>query len=76
MAMQVFLLTFIVFGLAILGLSLGWLINQRTLKGSCGGLNAIPGMEKSQCSCSNPCEKRKQKILQEAAREQQSTVAE
>ncbi|UOG92255.1 MAG: (Na+)-NQR maturation NqrM [Candidatus Thiothrix sulfatifontis] len=62
--MKIFLLTFLIFGLAIIGLALGWILNQRSLKGSCGGLAAIPGMEKSDCSCSNPCEKRKQKMAQ------------
>ncbi|SEA22672.1 hypothetical protein SAMN05660964_01167 [Thiothrix caldifontis] len=63
--MKIFLLTFLIFGLAIIGLALGWILNQRSLKGSCGGLAAIPGIEKSDCSCSNPCEKRKQKMAQE-----------
>ena len=56
--MQVFFLTFIFFGLAMLGLAVGWLFNQRALKGSCGGISALPGMENHECSCSNPCEKR------------------
>jgi Uncharacterized protein conserved in bacteria len=63
--MKIFLLTFLIFGLAIIGLALGWILNQRSLKGSCGGLAAISGIEKSDCSCSNPCEKRKQKMAQE-----------
>ena len=58
--MKIFLLTFVVFGLAVLGLAIGWLLTNRTLKGSCGGLATIPGIEKS-CSCANPCEKRKQR---------------
>ncbi len=65
--MKVFLLTFLIFLLAVLGLALGWLFSNRTLKGSCGGLSAIPGMEKSSCSCSNPCEKRKKRMAEEAA---------
>ena len=63
--MEVFLLTFLIFGLAIIGLALGWILNHRSLQGSCGGLSAIPGIAKSDCSCSNPCEKRKQKMAQE-----------
>ncbi|MGB0847876.1 MAG: (Na+)-NQR maturation NqrM [Thiolinea sp.] len=57
--MQIFFLTFIFFGLAMLGLAVGWLFNQRALKGSCGGISALPGMEGHKCSCSNPCEKRR-----------------
>jgi hypothetical protein len=60
--MKTFLLTFLIFSLAILGLALGWLFNNRVLKGSCGGLAGIPGMEKGKCSCSSPCEKRKKEM--------------
>ncbi|EIJ35467.1 (Na+)-NQR maturation NqrM [Thiothrix nivea] len=74
--MKIFLLTFLIFVLAVIGLAIGWLFSNRSLKGSCGGLSAIPGMENSNCSCSNPCEKRKQKMAQEAARAQQSDVTE
>jgi hypothetical protein len=68
------ILTFIIFVLAVLGLALGWLLNHRSLKGSCGGLSGIPGIEKSDCSCSNPCEKRKQKMAQEMALKQQNAT--
>ncbi|MBJ6609093.1 MAG: (Na+)-NQR maturation NqrM [Candidatus Thiothrix moscowensis] len=74
--MKLFLLTFCIFLLAVLGLALGWLFNNRSLKGSCGGLASIPGMEKSQCSCSNPCEKRKQKMAEEAALRERTAAAE
>lgn len=60
--MQVFFLTFIIFALAMFGLAIGWLFSQKTLKGSCGGVSALPGMEDHQCSCSAPCEKRKERM--------------
>ncbi len=64
--MQVFLMTFVVFALAVTGLALGWLMNEKkVLKGSCGGLSAIPGMGKSDCSCASPCEKRRQRMAEE-----------
>lgn len=72
--MKIFLLTFLIFLLAVLGLAIGWLFSNRSLKGSCGGLSAIPGMENTRCSCSNPCEKRKQKMAQEAASGQEAAV--
>lgn len=59
--MEVFLIAFAVFGLAFLGLALGWLLNAKVLRGSCGGLAAIPGMEGNKCSCSSPCEKRRKR---------------
>lgn len=72
--MQLFLLTFLILGLAIFGMALGVILNKRELKGSCGGLSNIPGMEKSNCSCSNPCEKRKARLQQEQEKKQQETI--
>lgn len=75
--MKVFLLTFVIFGLAMIGLALGWLLNQRTLKGSCGGLSSIPGHEDAQCACSSPCEKRKKRMAaeqSEAEKDQEKTI--
>ena len=72
--MKIFLLSFIIFALAILGLAIGWLFSNRTFKGSCGGLSAIPGIEKSECACSNPCEKRKKRMAEEAALKAQQNM--
>ncbi|WML92047.1 (Na+)-NQR maturation NqrM [Thiothrix lacustris] len=63
--MEIFLLTFLIFLLAVLGLAIGWLFNSKVLKGSCGGLSSIPGIAKSDCSCSNPCEKRRKQMLKQ-----------
>ncbi|WP_299874783.1 (Na+)-NQR maturation NqrM [uncultured Cocleimonas sp.] len=62
--MQLFLFTFLVLMLAFLGMAAGVLMNNRELKGSCGGLSNIPGV-KGDCSCANPCEKRKARMAQE-----------
>lgn len=64
--MITFLTTLIVFIIAVFALSLGWILNQKSIKGSCGGLNNISGME-SQCSCSKPCEKRLKRMEVEQA---------
>lgn len=69
--MQIFFLTFIFFGLAMLGLAVGWLFNQRALKGSCGGISSLPGMESHECSCSNPCEKRRKLMEKEQNKNEQ-----
>lgn len=61
--MMTFLTTFIIFLVAVFALSIGWILNQKSIKGSCGGLNAIPGMESS-CSCAKPCEKRLKRIAE------------
>jgi len=58
--MLVYFVTFIVIALAIAGMALGVLLSDRRLKGSCGGLNTIQGLEGS-CGCEKPCEKRQQR---------------
>ena len=47
--------TILIFSIAILGLSIGWIVNKKPLKGSCGGLNAI-GLngECKICGAKNP----------------------
>jgi len=62
--MQIFLLTFLVLLLAFFGMAMGVILNNRVLKGSCGGLSNIPGI-KSDCSCASPCEKRKAIMAQQ-----------
>ena len=59
--MTVFLLTFLILCLVAFGMSLGLILNNRELKGSCGGLGNIPGIS-GDCSCSNPCEKKKARM--------------
>lgn len=63
--MSVFLLSFLIFSLVALGMSLGVILNNKELKGSCGGLGNIPGVS-SDCSCSNPCDKKKARMEKEA----------
>ena len=49
--------TAVVFGLAIFGMSLGLLLANRRLRGSCGGLSALPGEGDSACAlCTRPSE--------------------
>ena len=64
--LSVFLASFIVLALATLGMALGVLLNNRELKGSCGGLGNVPGAESS-CRCANPCDRKKARM--QAAKE-------
>lgn len=64
--MLTFLATFAVFLLAVLGMSLGWLIKRKSIQGSCGGISAL-GMEKV-CDCPEPCDARKKRMAREARR--------
>lgn len=55
--MALFLMSFFVITLAVLGMALGVLCGRRSLKGSCGGLNSTEGFENVCESCVYPCEK-------------------
>lgn len=49
--MEIFVLTFVIFLIIILIMSLGVMLMNKNIKGSCGGLNAISGTDK--CSVCN-----------------------
>ncbi|WP_120501999.1 (Na+)-NQR maturation NqrM [Roseovarius sp. EL26] len=44
--MSTFILAFVILGLVMVGMSLGVMLMGKTIKGSCGGLNAISGADK------------------------------
>jgi hypothetical protein len=44
--MSTFLLAFALLALIMLGMSLGVILMGKTIKGSCGGLNALPGADR------------------------------
>jgi len=56
------LFSFVVFVLVVLGMGLGLILGRKSIKGSCGGLKNIPGIE-SDCggACRRPCKKRRGK---------------
>lgn len=54
MMIKVFIATFILFLVAFLGMSLGYIIKRKSIQGSCGGLSSI-GVEKV-CDCPEPCD--------------------
>ena len=57
--MTIFLITLGLFLLVALGMGVGYIFQQKTLAGSCGGLGSI-GIDKA-CNCDNPCEKRQER---------------
>lgn len=61
--MSTFILTFVILLLVVLGMAVGFLVQRKTLAGSCGGLGSM-GIEKA-CDCDNPCEKRQQRMAKE-----------
>lgn len=58
--MSVFFVTFGIFILIIFGMSIGYILNKKTIKGSCGGITAL-GMKKM-CDCEEPCDNLKDKV--------------
>jgi len=56
--MSVFLISFGLFLLAALALGLGLLLGRGAIRGSCGGLNRIPGLESACGGCDRPCPRR------------------
>ncbi|WP_413110825.1 (Na+)-NQR maturation NqrM [Thaumasiovibrio sp. DFM-14] len=55
--MVIFLTTFAVFLLVIAAMAIGYIIQKKTISGSCGGLGAV-GIDK-ECDCPEPCDRRK-----------------
>ncbi|MFZ1873716.1 (Na+)-NQR maturation NqrM [Serratia sp. D1N4] len=67
--LTVFVASFVLFLLVVIGMSLGYLFRRKTLQGSCGGITAL-GMEKV-CDCPEPCDARKKRLAKEARRREQ-----
>lgn len=60
--MNTFLISFIAFALVMLAMAVGVIINNRAIKGSCGGLNDIDGLEGACdiCEIKTQCKRRRQ----------------
>lgn len=65
--MAYFAVTFVVFALVISGMAIGYIVQKKSITGSCGGISGL-GMEKA-CDCPDPCEKRKAKMAKEEAKQ-------
>lgn len=68
--MMIFLITLGFFLVVVLAMAVGYIFQQKSLAGSCGGLASV-GIDKS-CNCDNPCEKRQERERIAALNEQQS----
>lgn len=64
--MNTFIITFGVFLAVIAAMSIGYIIQKKVVKGSCGGLGAV-GIDKV-CNCPEPCDARKKREAREAYR--------
>ncbi len=59
--MNTFILTFCIFALVMIAMAIGVIVNNRAIKGSCGGLNDIEGLEGACdiCEIKEQCKTRK-----------------
>ncbi|MUK63844.1 (Na+)-NQR maturation NqrM [Aliivibrio fischeri] len=64
--MSTFLITFFVFLAVIAAMAIGYIIQRKVVKGSCGGLGAV-GIDKV-CNCPEPCDARKKREAKAALR--------
>lgn len=51
--METFVISFVVMAIVVLAMAVGVMVHGRALKGSCGGLNAIEGLEGSCALCAD-----------------------
>lgn len=63
--MQTFIMVFALFVIVVLAMAIGYIVQRKTISGSCGGISTL-GMEKA-CDCDEPCEKRKDRMKKEEA---------
>lgn len=69
--MITFVLSFGFFVLMFAAMAVGYLVQQKAIAGSCGGLGAI-GVEKA-CDCPEPCDRRKARQAREEKRQEKIT---
>lgn len=65
--MSTFILAFVFFLIVVAAMAVGYLVQKKTISGSCGGLGAL-GVEKA-CDCPEPCDRKKARLAQQAARD-------
>ncbi|AYA65719.1 MULTISPECIES: (Na+)-NQR maturation NqrM [unclassified Alteromonas] len=65
--MSTFILAFVFFLAMVLAMAVGYLIQKKSISGSCGGLGAL-GIEKA-CDCPEPCDRKKMRLEREEARQ-------
>ena len=70
--MEVFIFTFIILIVVVAAMAIGYMVQRKTIAGSCGGLGAL-GIEKA-CDCDTPCEKRQQRLKKEQEWQQNKII--
>ncbi len=62
-AVEVFILTFVLLLIVVGAMAIGYIVQRKTMVGSCGGLDAL-GIEKA-CDCDKRCERRLERMRKE-----------
>ncbi len=70
--MEIFVLTFIIMLIVVVAMAIGYIVQRKTIAGSCGGLDAL-GIEKA-CDCEKPCEKRQERMRKEKEWQQNKII--
>lgn len=65
--MSTFILAFGFFLLMVAAMAIGFILQKKTIAGSCGGLGAI-GISKA-CDCPEPCDRKKARMEREEKRQ-------
>lgn len=65
--MSTFILTFALFILMVPVMAVGYILQKKTIAGSCGGL-AVLGISKA-CDCPEPCDRKKARVEREEKRQ-------
>lgn len=65
--MYTFILAFVFFLVMVAAMAVGYLVQRKSISGSCGGLGAL-GIAKA-CDCPEPCDRKKARMEREALRD-------
>jgi len=65
--MSTFVLAFLFFMTMVAAMAIGYMVQRKSIAGSCGGLGAL-GIEKA-CDCPEPCDRKKARMERESERE-------
>ncbi|MFT4731405.1 MAG: hypothetical protein ACI89W_000415 [Gammaproteobacteria bacterium] len=65
--MSTFILAFAFFLLMVTAMAIGYILQKKTIAGSCGGLGAL-GISKA-CDCPEPCDRKKARMEREEKRQ-------
>ena len=66
--MSTFILAFVFFLVMVAAMAIGYLLQKKTISGSCGGLGAL-GIDKA-CDCPEPYDRKKARQEREAQRQE------